>query len=84
MEWRVGNGKGWGDRSSRLVKILLMKIDDIEALASAIKPISKQIELLSQRINANNSTWSNNETATRLQLIDHCGYDRNAFKFRFN
>lgn len=70
MGWRVGSGWVWGGGLRRFVKILLMKIDDIEALASAIKPISKQIELLSQRINANNSTWSNNETATRLQLID--------------
>ena len=47
-----------------------MKINDLETVASVIKPISKQIELLSQRINANSATWSSNETATRLQLID--------------
>ena len=47
-----------------------MNIQDLESVASVIKPIAKQIELLSQRINSNRSAWSSNETATRLQLID--------------
>ena len=67
---RVGRGSGWVSGSDRSVKISLMKIKDLETVASVIKPISKQIELLSQRINANSATWSSNETATRLQLID--------------
>ena len=47
-----------------------MNIEELESVATLIKPIAKQIELLSQRINNNRSTWSGNETATRLQLID--------------
>ncbi len=47
-----------------------MKIQDLEFVAGIIKPITIQIELLANRINSDRSTWSGNETATRLQLID--------------
>lgn len=70
MGWRVGSGRGWGRRFSCSDKIMPMEISDLEALATVIKPIAKQIELLSQRINTNRSTWQGNEMATRLQLID--------------
>ena len=62
-----GESGGWQLCSD---KIIPMIIQDLESVASVIKPIAKQIELLSQRINANRSAWSSNETATRLQLID--------------
>ena len=47
-----------------------MNIEDLSSIASVIKPIAKQIELLSSRISTNRSAWSGNETATRIQLID--------------